>query len=417
MISKEIIVTILLSVLFGGTSLVGLGNADMPLDPAILRLRYLLVGSSLIIAIVISPFKKWGFPRKSLPLLALWGLFCLGLVISGLANNDSTPVRDGLWLMIGVPIIFFNALPKVMNENAGLLMGLALVLGHLPYIITSLVVNPPINPSLYRGVFANSNQLGFTSSTIVAGLLILSIGTLPPTKRDIRYILPLVLSLAVVLGIIVLANSRTSQIVCLAMFAIFAWQLFHYPKLVMKIVLTVSATALLIILLASERIDSMFKNTNNLEAKQGLSGRDYIWGKTLDDSNFLGHGSNYFHSNFGMGGHNTIIEILGQNGIIAAYLLIIFAAASLLYAYGYFKKHRKQNSYAIAPLLITVCFWISSMAEGMFGSLGNAQTLAYMLSVGIVIADSRSELQPSKYQTSALASLESSFDNIPDKPT
>jgi hypothetical protein len=105
---RQTIITILLSVLFGGTSLVGLGNAEIPLDPAILRLRYLLVASSLLILILMSPFKQWGFHRQYRPLLLLWILFGCGLLISGLANNDTTIFRDGLWQMIAVPLIMFK---------------------------------------------------------------------------------------------------------------------------------------------------------------------------------------------------------------------------------------------------------------------------------------------------------------------
>ena len=153
----------------------------------------------------------------------------------------------------------------------------------------------------------------------------------------------------------------------------------------MLAIATVAVTAVL--LFGGEQIEAMNKTlNNNFEAKEGLSGRDRIWGQTLDESDLLGHGSKYFQLNFGLGGHNTIIEVIGQNGIIAANLLVAFAIASFFYTYAYFKTYAKEDCAAIAPFLITVCFWFLSMAEGMFGSLGNAMTLAYMLSIGIVIS-------------------------------
>jgi hypothetical protein len=383
---RQTIITILLSVLFGGTSLIGLGNAEIPLDPAVLRLRYLLVGTSLLILILMSPFKQWGFHRQARPLLLLWILFGFALVMSGLANNDTTIFRDGLWQMIAVPLIMFNAVPRAMKGNAELLMGMGLFLGHIPYIVTSLVSNPPGNGTLYRGVFANSNQMGFTCATMSAGLFILLIGAWS-AKKDWRYLLPISAALLSVFVLIILANSRTSMIVFFIMFSVFFSGFVKNPKAVKKMIAIASAALSAVLLFGGEQIEAMHNIiNNNLEAKEGLSGRDKIWVSTLDESDLLGHGSNYFTLNFGMGGHNTIIEVIGINGIIAGNLLIAFALASFFYTYAYFKTYAKEDCAAIAPFLITVCFWFLSMAEGMFGSLGNAMTLAYMLSIGIAIS-------------------------------
>ena len=383
---KETIVTILLSVLFGGTSLIGLGNADIPLDPAILRLRYLLVGTSLLILILMSSFKEWGFHRQTRPLLLLWILFGCVLVMSGIANNDKTIFRDGLWQMIAVPLILFNAVPKAMKENANLLMGMGLFIGHIPYIVTSLVSYPPGDGTLYRGVFANSNQMGFTCATMSAGLFILLMGAWS-AKKSALYLFPIFAVLLIFFFLIILTNSRTSMIVYLIMFSVFFKELTKSPKAVKKMMTIATVTMTVVLLFGGEQIEAM-NNTlnNNFEAKEGLSGREHIWVKTLDDSNLLGHGSNYFLLNFGLGGHNTIIEVIGLNGIIAGNLLIAFGIASFFYTYAYFKTYAKEDCAAIAPFMITVCFWFLSMAEGMFGSLGNALTLAYMLSIGIVMS-------------------------------
>jgi O-antigen ligase len=376
----------MLSVLFGGTSLVGLGSSNIPLDPAVLKLRYLLVASSLLILILMSPFKQWGFHRQTRPLLLLWMLFGCGLVMSGLANNDTTIFRDGLWQMIAVPFIMFNAVPKAMKKNTNLLMGMGLVVGQIPYIVTSLVLYPPGNGTLYRGVFANSNQMGFNCATMSAGLFILLIGA-RSAKKNAWCLLPISAALLTLFVLIFLSNSRTSMIVFFIMFCLFLGEFVKNQKSVKKMIAIALVTVTAVLLWGGEQIEAMNKTlNNNFEAKEGLSGRDLIWGQTLDESDLLGHGSKYFELNFGMGGHNTIIEVIGQNGIIAAHLLIAFAIASFFYTYAYFKTYAKEDCGAIAPFLITVCFWSLSMAEVMFGSLGNAMTLAYMLSIGIVIS-------------------------------
>jgi hypothetical protein len=383
---RQVIIVIALSVLFGGTSLISLGSYNIPLDPAVLKLRYLLVASSLVILILMSPFKQWGFHRQDRPLLLLWILFGVALVMSGLANNDTTIFRDGLWQIIAVPLIMFNAVPKAMKENANLLMGMALFLGHIPYIVTSIVSHPPGTGTLYRGVFANSNQMGFTCATMSAGLFILLIGAWS-AKKDGRYLLPISAALLSIFVLIILANSRTSMIVCLIMFSVFFSEFVKNPKAVKKMITIATVAVTAVLLFGGEQIEAMQNILNtNFEAKEGLSGRDKIWGTTLDESDLLGHGSNYFTLNFGLGGHNTIIEVIGINGIIAGNLLIAFGIASFFYTYAYFKTYGKEDCAAIAPFLITVCFWFLSMAEAMFGSLGNAMTLAYMLSIGIVMS-------------------------------
>ena len=118
-----------------------------------------------------------------------------------------------------------------------------------------------------------------------------------------------------------------------------------------------------------------------------MSGRDDIWAKTLIDMKLLGNGEKYFETNFDLGAHNTIVHIIGVNGIIAEMLMVSFALVSFYYAAIYFRKHWQKDRYAIAPLVFMTCFWTLSMGEGMFGSLGNAMTLAYMLSVGVIMAD------------------------------
>lgn len=394
---RQTLILILLAFLFGGSALVGLGSFDNPLDPSILKLRYALVGLSLLLLLLMAHFDMWHFhTKKSLPLLLLWTLFNFVSVVSGLANNDSTSVRDGFWLMLGIPLIFFNALPRLMKGHANRLIALALFLGHAPYIIISLWLHP-LTTSLYRGVFANANQLGSASTAMAASIFILLIAALS-AKKSVGYVSLIVLLLLGTFTLILVANSRTSLLAFFAMFSIFVWTSVPNPKGLLKITVIATAIVSAILFLASEQTQLLWKNIElgfieKIGRSETLSGRGYIWGKTLDDVNLLGHGSDYFVSNFGMGGHNTIIEVLGRSGIIATYLILCFAIASFLYAYLYFKTYAKEDHYAIAPLVITVCFWILAMGEGMFGSLGQGITLTYMLSMGIVMKESKGAVE------------------------
>ena len=384
---RQIVIVLLLAVLFGGASLVNLGSADHPLDPSIIRLRYVMVGASLLTLVLMSGLKRLTFSSKPLPILLLWSLFSLTLVASGIANNDSSIVRDGFWFMLGVNLIFFNALPKLMKEQANLLLGLALFLGISPYIVISLV-SYPLTILRYKGIFSNSNQLGLIGTTLAAGILIIFSGALL-AKKSFSHILLIISLFMGTLYLIICANARTSIIAVCTMFLLVIYQSLSRPEFLYKLGLIFTFIFSTTLVVNSVQINGFLNELSQIfgdKIDRGVSGRDDIWKQTLKDSSLLGNGRDYFELNFGLGGHNSLIEIIGQNGIIAAYLLIGFAVASFYYAYRYFKSCEKEDNYAIAPLIITVGFWVSSMGEGMFGSLGNAMTLAYMISVGIVIA-------------------------------
>jgi hypothetical protein len=126
--------------------------------------------------------------------------------------------------------------------------------------------------------------------------------------------------------------------------------------------------------------------TDKLGSSDAFNGRGPIWQKTFEDARLFGYGSNdYFLQNFDLGGHNSLIDILGQSGLIAFYLMMIVALMGLYCAYRYFRAQAGVNPYAMAPLLINVMFWTVAMAESMFGSLGRGLTVAYLLSLGTML--------------------------------
>lgn len=385
---QKTFILILLAVLLGSSSLINLGSSEFPLDPTILRLRYLLVSTSLLLFIGISRSNKWRLDSKAVPLILVWTLFSFVLVISGLANNDSTSVRDGFWFMIGIPFIFFYTLPKLMEKSANQLIAIALLIGHVPYIVVSLCLYP-ITPSPYKGVFANPNQMGFTGATIAAAVFILLIAALS-TKNSLLYISFLILLLTSSLIIILVANSRTSLIAFFSMFLILLFQLIYNPNYLFKFLSIITTASTAFVLLFSQQLHLIWNNivvgviTKN-ENSDGISGRGEIWIDVLNNINLLGHGTEYIESHFNLGGHNTLIDVVARYGMIAGYLLLFLTITSLLYSYFYFKNYAKNDPYTIAPLVITVCFWVLSMGEGMFGSLGNAMTLAYTLSIGVIL--------------------------------
>jgi hypothetical protein len=383
---RQVLIVISLSLLLGSSSLINLGSSEVPIDPVILRLRYFMVVINLIFLLVMAKFDMQDIPTRPVPLFLFWILFTLVSVISGITNNDFTSVRDGLWLMLAVPLLFFKIFPRLMDKNANFIISLSMFLGLFPYIFMSLFLHPlsQSNSNIYSGVFPNSNQLGFTCAAMASGILILLIGSLSKTS-GMWYALFLFLWLFSLMMILV-ANARTSLLAFAAMSVILLLKLLQKPQVLIVIIISVIIVMSLIIIGSSgQQTQDILQQITNIQKKEALSGREEIWSKTISDMSLLGHGSNYFELNFGLGGHNSIIIALGANGLIAAYFMIGFMVASFYYSYEYFRKYDKQEPYACGPLVITTGFWFLAMGEGMFGSLGNAMTMAYMLSLGVII--------------------------------
>lgn len=386
---KQLITLIILAILFGSVALTNLGSSDFPLDPSIQKLRLSIIFIALLLFTWISDFDIWGFPRKNLPLIVVWLLLGFISVISGIVNNDLTSIKDGIWQTIVTPKVFFYLLPKLMKQYANLLLAISLSLGLIPYIFISLWIQPISidigDFSSYSGVFPNANQLGFTSLSIASGLFIILIGSFSKQKK-LWYTIPIILLLIILFFIILLSNSRTSLIAFLFMLLVLIWWLTQKPSILIKMVASIAVVFSTIFFSGYKQLDILWYSLEQLDKKEGLSGREDIWSKTFEDMRLLGNGSDYFESNFGLGGHNSIITALGVNGVISALLMSVLAIFSLFYAYFYFKAASKKDDYAIAPLIITICFWVLSMGEGMFSSLGTAMTIAYILSLGIIMA-------------------------------
>ena len=405
---KQIYLTLILSVIFGATSLVDLGTPANPLNPIVLKLRYLLVGTGFILLFLMKHQEDrqgntfWSFDSKTSPLLWSWLLLCFALVVSATVKNDALSLRDSYWLLLGVPIIFFRVLPRLMEDYGSRIVPLSLVLGHLPYLLVSLVRFPPYSfpENFYRGVYANSNQLGFSCVVITLGTLILMIGSIM-NKKPVYYSVILGALLLTSLVTICYAYSRTSLITFLFLSGICLFIFFQKrPKGFVQITFVLACLFSLLLHQIDRFILFIFYdlqlNLAEITGKKSnsLSGRDTIWLETIQDWKFFGHGHGYHEERFGLGAHNSVMTILGNHGLIAAYLSLLFILGSLICTYIYFKRNFANNYYAVAPWLVTVCFWTLSMGEDMFGSLGKGITLGYFACLGIVMTKPKTEELP-----------------------
>jgi len=382
----------LLSTLLGAASLTSLGSADFPIDPSISTLRYSLVILSLTLPFFLFHINSWHFSRTYRLIVLIWLSFSLVTIIAAVYHESYSSFIEGLWFFFGVPIIFFFSLPNLLQKHANSLIALSLILGHFPYLLFSLITSPVISYP-YRGLLGNPNQMGVTCSTIAAGVFILLDG-IEVNKRSIVPTLALISALLLLFIFVVLSNSRTSIISFFLMFVTLLMSFFikkqSIKKNILKLIfLFLPILTLLLISLSSEYIglawsQALFKFAGST-TNDALSGRTDIWKTVLEEVAPLGHGKEYFDIKFGLSGHNSIIQVLGSEGALAALMMFCFAIISIFYTYRYMRGTFSQNNYAISPLMITVCFWTLSMGEVMFGALGRGITLAYFLSVGMVI--------------------------------
>lgn len=405
----QVLVLLMLVIMFGAASLLELGSSTVPMNPIVLKLRYVLVFSGLVGVFLLSikdrkNWHSWKFNQEVNLLIGIWIMFCLMIEISGCINKDLIAIRDGYWLMICVPLFFFYAIPRLLKGTGNIAIPIAIIISHLPFLLTSLLLNPPAaaDQTFYSGILGNSNQLGFVSAVTTAGVLILLFGSLY-TKKSIVLLGFLAFLLILIMWILSVAYARTSIMTFFVMVLIFVSIYFSgQPKSLFKIAFLCSFVISLLLLQLDKIIQYLsydlgidfFELFQKKEA--GLSGREEIWSRTIHELTFLGHGSTYYDS-FEHGPHNTVIKMLGVYGVVSMYFTIFLAISSFIVAHAYFKAHFKTNVYAVTPLVITTCFWVLSLGEDMFGSLGKGITLAYFTSIGVMMTKFSPQKSPQQF--------------------
>jgi len=382
---------LLLAIMFGSATLIWFqGSSDqLDLDPRIQKLRFLLVGAT-ILALVFRCSLRFRIPKTGGIVLWTWIAFSSFVLVSSVAHQEGSSAIGGLWLLFGIPFLFFSVLPRSLGRYAGRTIVVALLFGHLPYVVISLAT-VPVTPFAYMCVFGNPNAMGATGAMLAAGLFALLHASLHPDNSR-RATLVLAFGLIATFALILISWSRTSLLSFVAMFLTFclavisSWNTNRTP--VLKILASVVAIVLLFVWLgglASSYGELVTTVTAGVEGKTGTSGRDVIWQKAFSEISMLGYGKDYFTSVFGLGAHNVFVEYLGEYGIVSSLCLFCCALMSVFSAYVYATKQAGQNPYAFAPLIVIISFWVMSLGENMFGLLGNGLTLACMLSIGTII--------------------------------
>ncbi len=392
----RVLVLMLLAVLFGGASLLSIKQGTG--DALIVRGRLLLVGASLagLLALALLRLPEWKVSRHLIAPFWLWLGFGYSVLITSMMKVSSDLFVDGLWFLVCVPLIFFIALPDLLQEDADILLALALCLGHLPYLLASLIMEPVGAHLLYsfglsyKGVFYHFNGLGSTSLVVATSGFILLRAVMRTRPARYQLLVALLIGLLVLcLMFIIVSTSRTSLFAFAMIAAVFVWMAGIAVPRLLGLGIGMLAAAGGGLLLMGEQAHTLWEALgrkmvhSHSSRGQVLSGREEIWGRVVQEATLIGHSSNY--GSDGPGFHSSFIHILAFHGIIATLCIISFAATSMWYAYRYSVRFAHEPG-GLSPAAMAMCFWVLSLAEGVFGSLGRGITMAFLISSGVVIA-------------------------------
>jgi len=378
---------------FGGAALLLLGSAFAPLDPTLAMARFVLIGGGLF---ALFPFLPSGIARfrttvggaTSIFLWLLFGVLCL---ISSVVTYDTVRATGGvLWMLIGVPIIFFIGLPAVLGENAGKLVVLGLFVSHSLYIAISFYIYPELRFE-YKGLFGHPNEMGMTAAVLALCCLAWIVERAESGTFTRNSIVALTTLFAANCVLVVASGSRTSLLAVLVTTAAAAFFCSRsLPR--RRLFPTISVTLVALLLGVAFLPDLSFaqktwdKHMQRLIKGDVLSKRDEIWEKTIDDLHFWGNGGEYFSEDIGVSAHNSLMQIMGERGPVAALIMACFAVLGLVRAFERALRRVPRRKFGATPALVSICFWTLSTGEGLFGSLGTGITLAYLVSVGVCLA-------------------------------
>lgn len=378
---------ILLSMMFGGASLLRINPEYLP---SVSQLRYMLFLVPLIVFILVF-FLRYSyirFGKMTLPFW-FWLLFACTVIITATIKADAGFLIDGFWFFLGVPLVFFIILPQILKENANKFIAAALFIGHAPYIIITILEQPVSSNFLRIGfsVFNNPNGLGSVAGACALGLIILIYYSLERRHLGgLIYFYALVIILLLVMGIILFSRARTPLLALLI--AIGSILITAKPKIqritkAISVLLFFLGTAFLfrgelLIELIQSMQDKFEEKSTDL-----LSGRLDIWSYVFRNTNIIGYGEDFFDP-LGRGAHNSFLNVLAFHGVIAVLFFVLFFLSSIFYSYQYSKRNRK-TPYGIVPFVIIIFYGAVSFATGKFGNIGSGITIAFFLSVGVVI--------------------------------
>jgi hypothetical protein len=390
-----VISLILLSFIFGGANLQW---ANKDYFPYALKLRYILVliPLGLLLALRFMQNQSIQIPIKTILTVRFWVFFAFTVLITAFIKVDASYFIDGLWFLIGVPLIFFIILPDFFQENANRLIAAALFIGNIPYIILLFRDEPDFLAFRSGGrIIAGPTTVGTIAGMCALGIIIMIYYSMK--KRGLRYKFRLFVLIPIFLVAIVavlLSRTRTALLASVVNIGL-TFLTTATTKERIKIISTTFLLGVVILLLPidwswiTESMQRKFEE--KLEEDNLLSGRTEIWQRILENANLVGYTDEYQEQHFYHtegrhiegGAHNSFLTVLASHGWLATFPFVLFCFLSIFHSYRY-SRLNKDTSYSIVPFVVTVHFWIVSFSGTVIGSIGSGITLAFLLAIGVV---------------------------------
>jgi hypothetical protein len=379
-----------LVLMFAGASLQHLDPAVPFLGQGQAPVRLACLGTALLLLIpAAATIGAIAISRAGQALVSVWALFGAAVGVSCAVNNDSPEaLASCLWMMIGVPLVFFVILPNILMPGQDRILTDALFFSYLPLPLISLCLDRDLH-FMYKGIFIHPNTLGVIGCILLTCLwtYVMAHTRQPKSQKRLFFLVGM---MGLCFWVIFVSGSRTSLLsaAVTSLSALFLMTGRRKKTLVVAMVFAGGLAAVLLHMTqAGETIMEALVNKQFIQSMHGdaLSGRTAIWTAALADREILGHGAGYFESVIGMSSHNSLMRVLGERGMVAAVLLACFGLLSIICSYRYATRAFKEDPYAAGPFLTVLSFWTLSFGEGLFSSFGTGITLALFLSVGMIV--------------------------------
>lgn len=318
-------------------------------------------------------------------LFLFWIIFGI-LIINSQLLSGNLPI-GGLGYIIYIPIVFFTAIPKTLNNSISSILK-ALMISGLLFLIWSVSIVPELNTSAYRGIFLNPNGFGMVASQTAIASLCLLFEKIKSKDHDTKFVSRIyfiILLLSVFL--LLLSNSRTTFLaVLLSVFIVIFIYLFENNIRLSHLVTVMIGVLIIPFTPLWDYFQSgvLNKFTIKTSASNVLSGREAIWEKIIQERKPFGHGSNYFNESIGIGAHNSVLHFVGEYGTYVGLALSLFFVWTILSSIIYFKNNL-GNRFNFVPIVYIIYFLIMAMFETRFGLIQTAPAMAFYSFIGIIL--------------------------------
>lgn len=338
--------------------------------------------------LIISKNNEQTYLRTSTPsrilLVSLWIIFSILMIISKIYNDES--ILGGIGYLLFVPIIYFTAIPGSLENPIITIMKASMNSG-IFFLLLSLIFNPNlIGMGAYLGVFPNPNNIGLLAMQVgissICLLFYYVIKKIPFKKiKLITYGAIFVFSLIFLFA----SQSRTSFVALFFAIGMVLIITVFKGKLKIRYLLLIATIAIVVYIafLQDYFISGIAQKFTSRSSINLLSGREIIWSEIIDEAKIFGYGTEYFNNNFGIGGHNSILEYIGTNGMIVGIILLMFFLWAIICAIFYIKKNDEDESFI--PFVFITSYVAANTVESYFGLVATPFTIIFYNLIGILV--------------------------------